>query len=73
MAAIIGIDPHQASHTAVAIDEGERTLDELRVRSSLAQAQRRLDWAAPFSERTWADSASSSPVRRSQPGRWCST
>ena len=46
MAVIIGVDPHKASHTAVAIDDKERPLGELRVRSSADQAQRLLTWAA---------------------------
>jgi len=54
MAVIIGIDPHKQSHTAVAIDEVERTLDEVRVRASLAQAERLMSWALGFEERTWA-------------------
>ena len=32
MTITIGIDPHKASHTAVAIDGNETLLDELRVR-----------------------------------------
>jgi len=54
MAVIIGIDPHKQSHTAVAIDERELTLDELRVRASLAQADRLMSWASEFKERIWA-------------------
>jgi hypothetical protein len=46
VAVIIGVDPHKASHTAVAIDDKERPLGELRVRSSADQAQRLLTWAA---------------------------
>lgn len=54
MTMIIGIDPHKASHTAVAIDEDERPLAELRVMAAAGQAQRLLAWAAPFEERAWA-------------------
>jgi hypothetical protein len=32
-AVMIGIDPHKASHTAVAIDEKEVPLGEVRVRA----------------------------------------
>jgi hypothetical protein len=32
-AVMIGIDPHKASHTAAAIDESERVLAKIRVRS----------------------------------------
>jgi transposase len=53
-AVMIGVDPHKASHTAVAISEAEELLGELRVRASAAQAQRLLAWAAAWPERTWA-------------------
>jgi hypothetical protein len=53
-AVMIGIDPHKASHTAVAIDEKEAPLGEVRVRASAAQAERLVAWAASWPERTWA-------------------
>jgi len=53
-AVMIGIDPHKASHTAVAIDEKEAPLGEVRVRASAAQAGRLVAWAASWPERTWA-------------------
>ena len=53
-AVMIGIDPHKGSHTAVAIDEAEKPLGELRVRASADQAERLLAWAAAWPERTWA-------------------
>ena len=51
---MIGIDPHKASHTAVAISGSEEPLGELRVRASGAQAERLLEWAAAWPERAWA-------------------
>ena len=55
MAAVMtGIDPHKASHTAVAIGAAEEPLGELRVRASGAQAERLLAWAAAWPQRTWA-------------------
>ena len=51
---MIGIDPHKASHTAVAISGAEEPLGELRVRARAAQAGRLLEWAAAWPERTWA-------------------
>ena len=54
MAVMIGIDPHKASHTAVAIDDDERVLDELTLRASAAQLDQLREWAAPFAERAWA-------------------
>ena len=54
MTTMIGIDPHKGSHTAVAIDRDEHTLDEVRVRSGATQADRLRQWAAPFEDRVWA-------------------
>ncbi len=51
---MIGVDPHQGSHTAVAIDAAEVPLGELRMRSSADQAGKLLEWAAEWPERTWA-------------------
>jgi transposase len=53
-AMMIGVDPHKGSHTAVAIDESETVLGELRVRSSAAQVERLVAWAAAWPQRTWA-------------------
>jgi transposase len=53
-AVMIGVDPHKGSHTAVAISPAEERLGELRVRASVAQAERLLAWAAAWPERTWA-------------------
>jgi transposase len=53
-AVMIGVDPHKGSHTAVAIDAAEERLGKLRVRSSAAQAERLVAWAAAWPERTWA-------------------
>jgi len=53
-AVMIGVDPHKASHTVVAISAAEEPLGEVRVRASAAQAQRLLAWAAAWPERTWA-------------------
>ena len=54
MTIIIGIDPHKASHTAVAIDNTEYVLDELRVRACSTQTDQLRAWAAPFPDRVWA-------------------
>jgi transposase len=54
MAVMIGVDPHKASHTAVAIDDKEKPLGELRVRSSSGQVEQFLSWAAQWPERSWA-------------------
>jgi transposase len=51
---MIGVDPHKASHTAVAISGAEEPLGELRVRACAVQAEQLLAWAAAWPERTWA-------------------
>jgi len=52
-AAMIGIDPHKGSHTAVAISAADEPLGDLRVRASAAQAGQLIAWAASWPERTW--------------------
>lgn len=54
MAIMIGIDPHKATHTAVAIDSDERMLDEFTVRASKAQTTRLRTWASQFNDPAWA-------------------
>src|SRR6266516_2880589 len=51
---MIGVDPHKASHTAVAIGAAEQSLGQLRVRASAVQAERLLGWAQAWPQRTWA-------------------
>ena len=51
---MIGIDPHKASHTAVAVNAAEQSLGALRVRASAVQAERLLGWAQAWPERAWA-------------------
>jgi transposase len=51
---MIGVDPHKASHTAVAIDAAEEQLGQLRVHACAAQAGQLLGWAQAWPERTWA-------------------
>jgi len=45
MVTTIGIDPHKATHTAVAIDESETVLGELTVPADRAQTRTLLEWA----------------------------
>ena len=40
MTVMIGIDPHKATHIAVAIDSDEKVLDEFTLRASNTQANR---------------------------------
>lgn len=53
-AVVIGIDPHKASHTAVAVDERELALGGVRVRATAVQSERLLAWAAQWPQRSWA-------------------
>ena len=54
MSVIIGVDPHKASHTAVAIGGDEREVAKVTVRATRQQTVKLLAWAEPFAERTWA-------------------
>jgi transposase len=54
MQVIIGVDPHKASHTAVAIGDDEHELARMRVRATRAQTGQLLAWAEPFDRRLWA-------------------
>ena len=45
MVTTIGIDPHKATHTAVAIDDTERVLGEITVPADRSQTRRLMDWA----------------------------
>ena len=53
---MIGIDPHKRTHTAVAIDHGERVLGERLVRATGAQVPELLAWAKRLDggDRLWA-------------------
>jgi transposase len=54
MSVIIGVDPHKATHTAVAIDRSEAELARARVRATRTQVPQLLRWAEPLGERRWA-------------------
>ena len=50
----IGIDPHEASHTAAVVDGRSHVLAQLRVRANKGTLKRLLAWAVTWPERTWA-------------------
>jgi transposase len=50
---MIGIDPHKATHTGVAIDDNEHVIDEFKLRASAAQAERLREWAGGFEKTEW--------------------
>ena len=54
MNVVIGVDPHKASHTAVAIDDGEDELSSVKVRATRHQVDQLISWAERFEKRTWA-------------------
>lgn len=54
MSVIIGVDPHKATHTAVAIDRSESEVARARVRATRKQVPQLLRWAEPLGERAWA-------------------
>jgi len=54
MNVIIGVDPHKATHTAVAIRGDEVELDRITVRATIKQVEKLRKWAAPLGECTWA-------------------
>jgi transposase len=54
MVTIIGIDPHKATHTAVAISGDEHEVAKVTVRATCHQVSKLLSWAEPFEKRTWA-------------------
>jgi hypothetical protein len=51
---IIGIDPHQGSHTAAVLDCTETVIGKLRVLADRRQRERLLNFATGFTPRTWA-------------------
>ena len=56
MVTTIGIDPHKATHTAVAIDGSETVLGEITIPADRYQTKRLIDWAAELDGdgRVWA-------------------
>ena len=69
VAVMIGIDPHKASHKAVAISPAEEPLDELRVRAATSQAERLLAWAQAWPQRVSRQGRLAPVVHE---GRFCS-
>lgn len=56
MVTMIGIDPHKATHTAVAVDNNEAVLSELLVSADRRQVQNLVRWADRLdgADRIWA-------------------
>jgi hypothetical protein len=54
MDVMIGIDPHKASHTAVALDGAEDQVSNVKVRATSRQVDQLISWAERFEKRTWA-------------------
>ena len=51
---MIGIDPHKATHTAVAVDDDEQVVGEFTLEASKNQVGQLTEWADDFDEREWA-------------------
>jgi hypothetical protein len=51
---MIGIDPHKATHTAVAINDDEQVIGEFTLEASDDQAERLTGWADGLGKREWA-------------------
>jgi len=51
---MIGIDPHKATHTAVAVDDDGQVVDEFTLDASGDQVERLTSWASAFAKREWA-------------------
>jgi transposase len=54
MQAMIGVDPHKATHTAVVVNDREDELGRKKVRACRTQVTQLLSWTEPFPRRTWA-------------------
>jgi transposase len=54
MNVVIGVDPHKASHTSVAIDQAEDEVSSVKVRATRGQVEQLVRWAEPFEKRKWA-------------------
>ena len=57
MVTTIGIDPHKATHTAVAIDEDETVLGEITLPADRDQTKKLMEWAGNVDgdgARVWA-------------------
>jgi transposase len=51
---MIGIDPHKATHTAVAVDDDEKVIGEVTLGASSSQVGQLTEWADGFGKREWA-------------------
>ena len=59
----VGIDPHERSHTAAAIDDDEELLDQVRLAAGAGTVAALLEWAQRWPERTWAVQGMTGPGR----------
>ncbi len=50
---MIGIDPHKATHTAVAVDDDEQVIGEFTLEASNNQVGQLTEWADDFDKREW--------------------
>jgi hypothetical protein len=50
---MIGVDPHKATHAAVAVDDDEYVIDEFTLEASRSQTERLTGWVDQFAKREW--------------------
>jgi transposase len=58
---VIGVDPHQGSHTAAVLESSEEVIAECRLDADGRQLDRLLEWAEPFRPRRWAIKGATGP------------
>lgn len=51
---VIGVDPHNGSHTAAVLNDSEEVIAEVHLDADGTQLERLLEWAEPFAPRRWA-------------------
>jgi transposase len=54
MPVMIGVDPHKASHTAAALDDHGKLLDQQRIPATLDGYRQLRQWAGRWPQRCWA-------------------
>jgi transposase len=54
MKVMIGVDPHEGSHTATMLDGSEHELKRIKVRAGQRQVVELLEWVEGVKPRTWA-------------------
>jgi hypothetical protein len=72
MPVMIGVDPHKASHTAAALDDHGRLLDQQRIPVTLDGYRLLRRWARHWPQRCWAVEGATASGGR-WPSGWSAT